>query len=272
MGNPSLLGGGFMNPLRLFWANFKITAMYEMQYRINFFLQVFQSMVQLAIGVVAISLVFSHTDSLAGWSRYELLGVMGVHILLGGILRAFVLPSTSRLMRDIEEGQFDYSLVLPVDSQLYSSIKEFSFWSLTDVAVGAGVVAYSMNRLGTEVSLGSAAAFVVLLGCGALVMYDIFFLFSMVAFKFVRVNRLQDLANGLFQAGRWPVNVYPTAMRLALTFLIPLGFAITAPAELIADRLSSGAVLSALGVTAVFMVVTRVLWVRSIRSYSGASA
>lgn len=272
MGDPTVFGGWIMNPLRLFWANFKITAMYEMQYRINFFLQVFQSLVQLAIGIVAISLVFSHTDSLAGWSRYELLSVMGVHILLGGILGAFVLPSTSRLMRDIEEGQFDYSLVLPVDAQLYSSIKEFSFWSLTDVVVGAGVIGYSMNQMGSEISIGAAASFLVLLGCGALVMYDIFFLFAMVAFKFVRVNRLQDLANGLFQAGRWPVNVYPAAMRLALTFLIPLGFAVTAPAEVIADKLGPGSVLSSIAVTTVFMVVTRMTWVRSIRSYSGASA
>ncbi len=261
-----------MNPVRLFWVNFRITAMYEMQYRINFFLQVFQSLVQLTIGLVAISLVFQHTESLGGWTRYELFGVMGVHILLGGFLGAFVLPSTGRLMRDIEEGTFDYSLVLPVDSQLYSSMKEFSFWSLTDMVVGAGAIAYSISRLGSSLPATRVLAFLVLLGCGAAIMYAIFFLFATVAFKFVKVNRLQDLGNGIFQAGRWPVSIYPVGMRFALTFIIPLGFAVTAPAEIIANRLPAGTVFSAVAVTVVFLAITRLLWTRSVRSYSGASA
>src|SRR6478672_1512593 len=107
---------------RLAWIFFRIGAMTELQYRANFFIQVFQSLLSLGVGLVVLGLVFSHTASLNGWSQSELLAVLGVQILVGGLIHTFIQPNMERLMTDVRQGTLDYALTKPEDSQLMVSI------------------------------------------------------------------------------------------------------------------------------------------------------
>ena len=68
----------------------------EMQYRVNFFIQLLQSLINLGIGLVGLWLVFSHTSELGGWSQTELLVVMGVYMLMGGLIQSAIQPNMQR--------------------------------------------------------------------------------------------------------------------------------------------------------------------------------
>ncbi len=83
-------------PLGLAWIHFRIGALNEMQYRANFFIQLVNSLIALGTGLVAIALVYSHTEDLGGWTQPELLAVMGVHILVGGVMKTVVQPNMNR--------------------------------------------------------------------------------------------------------------------------------------------------------------------------------
>ena len=50
---------------------------------------------------------------------------------------------------------------------------------------------------------------------------------------------VQELFTGLYRAGQYPVTVYPTWLRVMLTYLVPLGFAITVPSESLTGRLTA---------------------------------
>ena len=41
----------------------------------------------------------------------------------------------------------------------------------------------------------------------------------------------------MYEAGRWPIGIYPPWLRAILTFVVPVGFAITVPAEGLVGRL-----------------------------------
>ena len=74
-------------PLRLLWALLpRRGALNELQYRANFAVQLFQSAIALGTGLAVLALVFSQTTELNGWTQPELLAVMGVHILMGGVI------------------------------------------------------------------------------------------------------------------------------------------------------------------------------------------
>lgn len=53
-----------MNALRVGWLFFKVGVMNELQYRVNFVVQLFQSAIALTTGLVVLALVYSHTDEL----------------------------------------------------------------------------------------------------------------------------------------------------------------------------------------------------------------
>src|SRR5262245_31263799 len=104
-----------LRPFRLFGIFFRISALNELQYRANLGVQLVQSLIALFTGLAVLALVFDQTSNLAGWTQAELLTVMGVHILMGGVIRTAIQPNMERLMTDVRQGTLDYLLTKPED-------------------------------------------------------------------------------------------------------------------------------------------------------------
>jgi len=257
---------------RLAMTYLRVAALNELQYRVNFFLSMVQSLVAVGTALVVLALVFSHTDSLGGWSSDELLVVMGVYVLIGGVIRSIIQPNMQQLMEDVEEGTLDYVLTKPADAQLLVSIRRFGLWQAVDVLVGLLLVGIALIRLDTGVDVWSALAFVLALALGGIDVYCFWLLLTSSAFVLTRVHFLVELFDGMYQAGRWPVTIYPGWLRIGFTFLVPLAFAVTVPASALTGRLSGWLLLGAVAFTAVLFGFTRYVWSRSLRRYSGASA
>lgn len=260
------------NPVQLAGLHFRLGALNELQYRINFWVQLFNSALNLGTGLVAIAVVYNQTDTLGGWSSAQLLAVLGVHILISGFLRTFVVPNMWALIRDVEEGTLDYTLTRPADSQLIVSVRQFNLWSLIDILAGVGVIVWSVVEMQVDPSAGSLLAFAATLVCGAVIIYSIWLSAVTIAFKAVDIGDLMQILNGIYEAGRWPVSIYPVWLRTSLTVVIPLAFAITVPAEIISERSEWWWLLVALPVAAAAFGVSRLIWRWGIRNYSGASA
>jgi ABC-2 type transport system permease protein len=92
------------------------------------------------------------------------------------------------------------------------------------------------------------------------------------AFWIIRMDELHELFEGVYQSGRWPVTIYPGWLRLSLTFLVPIAFAVTVPAEALTSRLTPETLLLAAGFAAFLLGFTRWFWRIGLRHYSGASA
>jgi len=227
--------------------------------------------VEVGTALAVLALVFSHTGDLAGWSRDELLVVLGLHVLLGGLVATFVQPNMTRLMADVREGTLDFALLKPVDTQLLVSCRQVNVWQLADVAIGAAIAGTGVVRVGAVDAMG-ALAFVAALTCGVVLVYCTWLAVTTGAFWLVRMDFVTELFEGLYQAGRWPVTIYPGWLRVGLTVLVPLAFAVTVPAQALTGRLTGATLAAAVGFTAVVVVITRWWWGRGIRRYDGASA
>lgn len=261
-----------MRTLRLAWLFFKLGSLNELQYRANFFIQVLQSAVAVGTAIVVLALVYSHTDELNGWNESELLVVMGIQILLGGVISTSIQPNMQRLMEEVRDGKLDFALTKPEDSQVLVSVRDVRIWRAVDVLAGGAVLAYGIAGLETGVGTGDALLFLGLLALGAVTIYCFWLIIATLAFWIVNVWEIIELFQGIYQAGRWPVSIFPGWLRFGLTFLVPLAFAITVPAEAITSRLEWSTVGLAVGFTAVLFVVTRWWWRFGLRFYSGASA
>jgi ABC-2 type transport system permease protein len=261
-----------MKIIRLIWSYLRIGIANEMQYRINFFIQLLQSFIALATGLIGLWLVFTHTTELGGWSQPELLAVMGIYMLMGGVIQSAIQPNMQRLMNEIQDGTLDFALTKPVDGQILISIREFRFWQLTDVVVGLVVLVIAVIQLQEQIGIWQALAFVVALILGGIMIYCFWLMITTTAFWLIRIWELVNLFQGLYAAGRWPVTIYPQWLRIGLTFLVPVAFAVTVPAEALTNRLTSFTLLGALGLAVLMMILARFIWRLGIRSYSGASA
>jgi len=144
-------------------------------------------------------------------------------------------------------------------------------WQLIDVVLGLGVVVAGVVQL-DHVSVGSVAGFVVLMGLGSAMIYCFWLMLATAAFWLVRIEEVEELFQGLYRAGQYPVGIYPGWLRLGLTFLVPLGFAITVPSEALTGRLELTAVVLMLVLAVVLVALSRWFWTRGLRRYGSASS
>jgi ABC-2 type transport system permease protein len=261
-----------MKIIKLIWSYLRIGIANELQYRANFFIQLLQSFIALATGLIVLWLVFSKTTQLGGWSQPELLAVMGIYMLVGGVIQSAIQPNMQRLMNEIQDGTLDFTLTKPVDGQILVSIREFRFWQLTDVIVGLVVMIIAIGQLKEQVGILQALAFAAALILGGIMIYCFWLILTTTAFWLIRIWELVNLFQGLYAAGRWPVTIYPQWLRIGLTFLVPVTFAVTVPAQALTNRLTPLTLLGALGLAVLLVALARFIWRLGVRNYSGASA
>lgn len=261
-----------MGTLRLTWLFFKVGVLNELQYRVNFVVQLFQSLIAVTVGLVVLALVYSHTSELNGWSKAELLCVLGIQILMGGAIKTYIQPNMTRLLDDVREGKLDYALTKPEDSQLLVSVREVRIWQAVDLVSGTAVLAVGLSELTTSVGALDALAFGVALVFGAVMIYGFWLVIATCSFWVVNMWHAVELFDGVFMTGRFPVGIYPGWLRYSVTFLVPVAFAVTVPAEALTARLGWQTLVFAALFAAALFAGTRWFWHFGLRRYTGASA
>jgi ABC-2 type transport system permease protein len=261
-----------MNTLKLLFTFFRISVLNETAYRINFFIQLFQSILELGSALAGLAVIFSYTTALGGWRPDEMLALVGVYFLIGGVISLVIQPGMSALIDSVRDGTLDFTLTKPEDAQLLVSIQRVAVFSLIDLLMGLGVLIAALIRLREAIGGWQAAAFIGMLVAGCIIVYSFWLILASLAFWLVHVENLLEIFQSMFQAGRWPISLYPGWLRFGLTFIVPVAFATTVPAEALTGRLSSGTLWAALGLAVILFAAARLIWRLGLRRYSGASA
>ncbi len=250
----------------------KVGVLNELQYRVNFFVSLLQSAIQVVTGLVVLALVYSHTTELNGWTQPELLCLLGIQILLGGVIRTFIQPNMSQLMEDVQQGTLDYALTKPEDAQVLVSVRRFQIWQAVDIVSGLILLAVGISDLTTGIGLANVASFLFALVVGTAMIYCFWLVMTTGAFWIVRMENIAELFDGVYLTGRFPIGIYPPWLRFGVTFLVPIAFAVTVPAEAITSRLDWQTMLVAIVFAIVLAGFTRWFWRYGLKNYTGASA
>jgi ABC-2 type transport system permease protein len=126
--------------------------------------------------------------------------------------------------------------------------------------------------MGRWPSPAAVAAALALLACATLVLYSLWILVISAAFYLVKIDNLSYLFASIYDAARWPVDVFRGFLRLLFTFVIPLALLTSYPALALLGKLDLAVAAQALGGSLVFAVAARVVWLRSIGRYTSASS
>ena len=244
----------------------------ELAYRVNFLVQLVESVLELGTAIAGLAVIFSYTQTLGGWTPDEVLALVGVFFMVGGAIRMVIQPSMQKLVESVRDGSLDFTLAKPEDAQLLSSVQSVDIWKLTDVGLGIAVLGVALARMGALVSVGEAIAFLAALLAGAVTVYSFWVILAATAFWFVRVENILMVFQSMYEAGRWPVSIYPGWLRFGLTFIVPIAFAVTVPAEALTGRLSWWSLGLAGLVAIVLFAGARLLWKAGLRRYAGASS
>lgn len=258
--------------LRMFRAFASSEFQFEMEYRGNFYLSILEMFLVIGTSIAAVLVMFQHTTTMNGWTLPQMIVLLGVYYMIQGGVNLVFSPSFERLMEHVRAGTLDFHLLKPVNVQFLVSTRHLRVVRAADLALGLAVVIFGLVQVGVEIGVGPALLFVVSLLFGIMLVYSLLLGLVTLAFWFVRVENLLAIFWAFTEAGRFPVDVYPLWLRVSLSTIVPIGIAVTAPANVIAGRMDWIAVAMLGAGTVLAVGFASALWRWGLRSYTGASA
>lgn len=256
--------------LQLLAIQVKAAALLSLQYRLDFFVQSAMALAWIGTALVPLWVLFSMRSGVAGWSAYEALVVTGFFIALKGVLQGVIQPALTNVVEHIRKGTLDFLLLKPVDAQFLLSTSKLDLPRVVDVIAGAALAVWALAESGARPSWLSVLTALLILVCAVAILYALWILVVSLAFHVVKIDNLSYLIVSTFDAARWPSSVFRGALAFLFTFVIPLALMTTYPALALLDRLRPTQLVTSILVAAGFLFASRRVWLRSVRSYTGA--
>lgn len=251
---------------------FRTSVQTDMEYRADFFTRIIASLLNLVTSIGALSIAYSYTRTLKGWTFAQVLVLVAVYYLVEGLVEMFVAPNMRAITDQVRLGTLDYVVLKPLSAQFLASFRTINLWRGFNVLAGILLLIYTMTRLAANIGAGSTIAFAITLAAGMAVVYSFWLFLVTLTFWFVRVQNIEQIIWQAFEAGRYPIEIYPGWLRGVLTYVIPIAFIITVPAQALAGRLAPGLLPVALAVAAVSVWLSSAFWRYGLKHYTGASA
>lgn len=257
----------YLKTLRLFWLTAIAT---ELEYRLNFAIATITSIANLIGSLFGLSLFYRTGYSFSGWNWQEATIVVGLFTLLQGFSATFLVPNLNSIVKQVEQGTLDFVLLKPISSQFWLSTKTISPWGLPDLFFGMVLIFYAGNNLG--LTWYNYLISLIPLSFGIVILYSLWFILGATSIWFVKVYNVTEVLRGLLEAGRYPMVAYPTIYRLFFTFVVPVAFLTTVPAQAMLNRGELSWTISAAVLACVLFLFSSFFWRFALRFYTSASS
>jgi ABC-2 type transport system permease protein len=255
------------------WRRFATQAIVrETHYRAHFLATNVVGLMQLALSLIPVLLLYSYTDAINGWSRGEVIALGGIYQISVSLLWLGVETNMGRIATYIRQGDLDLILIRPVSAQFYVMLRWVKPAEIFMVLTGLGVTIIGLGQSGATPTASEIGRAALLIGCGVILVTCAWSAIVFTAFWFTTTGPVSMLVADLLQAGKFPLAFYPTAIRIFFAFVFPVGFASTFPVEALTGRGGWGIVLAGIALSAAALLLLRAWWRFAVRSYSSASS
>jgi ABC-2 type transport system permease protein len=260
--------------LEIYSIMFRNSLIREMNFKANFILWMFTELLWFVGQIVFINVMFMYVDAIGGWSKWEVVLLVGTHQVIGQIFQAFFYVNVVNLPELVRTGRLDFMLLLPMDSQFAVSMRQFGLDNVINALVGVAIVIFSLIKLHVVPHTHQVLFYLAALLLGVAVHYSIMFMLSTISFWIVRAQGLVYGYFNLFNIARYPDAVFHGLFKVIFSWVIPVIIVANVPARLLMRAFEHPLpLLAQLGAAALFCVgVSRAFWHFALRRYSSASS
>jgi ABC-2 type transport system permease protein len=242
----------------------------EMEYRANFVTASLYALGQMAGTLLTINILYSKNYRFAGWSRDESYLVVALFSLLDGITSSALSPNLSRIVQHVQRGTMDFILLKPLDAQMQLSTRNLTPWGFPNMVFAVALVAYAGPRI--PLAWYAYPLGVVSVGLSILILYSLWFMVAATTIWFTKIWNATEVLRSFTEAGKYPVTAYHPAVGFFLTFILPIAFLTTIPAELMRHPEAPRFLLIEALLAAGLLIISRLFWKWALRFYTSASS
>lgn len=263
--------------LTLYAALWKNSVTREMSFKGNFLLWIVVELLWFALQLSFVSVVFSQTESVGTWTKWEMVLLVGASNFIQQLYQAFFLTNCTNLSELVRTGRMDFLLLLPVNTRFLVSLRVVDLGAFINALFGLAVMIFAAAKLNLHPTLGQLAGFGALCVAGILIHYSLMFILATICFWTVRAQGIVWGYYNLFNIARMPDEAFKGAFKAVFTFGLPVLLVSNVPVRVLADKISSPMahlpawlLLIAMGLA--WAAISELFWRFSIRHYTSASS
>jgi len=260
----------YLSIYAMLWRNSLVR---EMTFKTNFILWIVVELCWFSLQLTFIQVLYLHTDSIAGWSKWQVVLLIGASHLIQEIFQALFLINCVNLSELVRTGKLDFLLLLPVNTRFLVSVRQIDLGSFVNAAIAGGVIVYAARQLGLAPSAIQILLFLMLCVAGILIHYSMMFLLATISFWAVRAQGMVYAYYNLFNVSRLPDSAFRGWFKVVFSFAIPMLLVSNVPVRVLTDRLESPAsVFVLMGMSFGCLILSELGWRFSLRRYTSASS
>jgi len=245
----------------------------EMSFKGNFILWIIVELLWFGLQLTFVSVVYSQTNSVGSWSKWEMVMLVGASNFIQQIFQAIFLTNCTGLSELVRTGKMDFLLALPVNTRFIISLRVVDLGGFINALFGLCVLVFAAHKAQVHPTLVQLCGFGVLCVVGILIHYSLMFILATISFWTVRAQGIVWGYYNLFNIARMPDEAFKGAFKAVFTFALPVLLVSNVPVRVLADKINSPwAWMLLLGVGAVWACVSEWFWHLSLRRYTSASS
>ena len=252
-------------------ARYSITR--TLMFRGDFFIWSLVELFWMGVNLATISIIYEHTQSIAGWTKWEMVLLVGTSMLIQRFLMGFFWSSIFEMGRNIRSGNFDFYLAQPGNVMFMATTRKLDPDSLINSLVATAVVVYAARQLGLHPSLGQIVLYGLLVGCGVVIHYSLLVLSISLAFWLTSAQGIEGIYFTLTEFSRLPRAAFTgVATQFLFVWALPVVVVSNTPAALLAKGFDASLAGWVMGVAIVWFVAAVIVFHRGLRRYTSASS
>jgi len=243
----------------------------ELEFRANFFAKVLQNFVWIGFFLLIILVIYSNTESVAGWSRGDAFILVATCFLMNAVFSGFF-GSLQEIPNQVRQGTLDFVIAKPVDTQFWISTRKFNFDQVGTILAGAALIAAGVSQSQLSPSWEQWLAYFTLVFCSLGIFYGVNLAMMTLGIWLVRVDNLWVLRETIMDVARFPTDIYGGGLQKVFLYALPLSLLATVPSAQLTKGVQPSMLLLGISWAVLLLGASRLFWNFALRHYSSASS
>lgn len=258
---------------KIWLATARYSMVRTMMFRGDFFVWALVELFWMSINLLTISVIYEHTDAIAGWTKYQMMLLVGTSLLIQRFLMGFFWSSIFEMGRNVRTGNFDFFLAQPGNIMFMATTRKLDPDGLLNSIVATAVVIYSARQLGLSPSVIDVALYAFMVVCGVVIHYSILVMSVSLVFWLTSAQGVEGTYFALTEFSRLPREAFTGfATRVVFVWALPVVVVSNTPARILSKGIDVELLFWLVGAAAVWFALAVFVFHRGLRRYASASS
>lgn len=258
--------------LQIWLASARYSIVRTMMFRGDFFIWSLVELFWMSVTLLTIEVVYEHTNSLAGWSKYEMIVLLGTSMLVQRFLMGFFWSSIFEMGRNVRTGNFDFFLAQPGNVMFMATTRKLDPDGLVNSVIAIAIVLYGLHHLNVHPSFQHVLLYALMVFSGLVIHYSLLVMSVSLVFWMTSAQGVEGTYFALTEFSRLPRQAFRGVAEALFVWLLPVVVVSYAPASTLARQFDWRLVLWLGSVALVWFGLAVLVFNLGLKRYTSASS